>query len=111
MEPNPASGNQDEEYLTLVNPNDTAVDLSGWRIAYDVEHTFAPGVVLPAGGTLYLSPDVTAFRQRALSPTGGEGHFVQGNYRGQLSNRWGVRALYDAGGRLVARKTFVALRR
>jgi hypothetical protein len=109
LEANPVSGDQDKEYLTLVNPNDFAVDLSGWRIAHDVEHTFAPGVVLPAGGTLYLSPDVVAFRQRAASPTGGEGRFVQGNYRGRLSNRWGFLALYDAQGRTVARKLFFGI--
>jgi hypothetical protein len=110
LDADPASGDQDQEYLTLVNPNDFAVDLSGWRIAHDVEHTFAPGVVLPAGGTLYLSPDVVAFRQRAASPSGGEGHFVQGDYRGRLSNRWGFLALYDAQGRMVARKLFFGIR-
>ena len=110
LEPNPASGDSDEEYLTLVNPNDIAVDLSGWRIAHDVEYTFAPGAVVPAGGTLYLSPNVVAFRRRAVSPTGGEGLFVQGDYRGRLSNRWGILALYDTNGRLVARKTFFAIR-
>jgi hypothetical protein len=93
-----------------VNPNDYAVDLSGWRIIHDVEHTFQPGVVLPAGGTLYLSPDVVAFRARAIGPTAGEGHFVQGNYRGRLSNRWGVLTLYDAEGRMVAHKLFLSLR-
>jgi hypothetical protein len=110
LETDPVSGDSNEEYLTLVNPNDTAIDLSGWRIAHDIEYTFVPGVVLPAGGTLYLSPDVVAFRRRAVPPTGGEGLFVQGNYRGRLSNRWGILALYDANGRLVARNTFFALR-
>jgi hypothetical protein len=111
IEPDPtsrggASGDQDEEYLTLINPNDFAVDLSGWRIAHDIEYTFQPGTVLPAGGILYLSPDVVAFRARATSPTGGEGRFVQGDYRGRLSNRWGLLVLYDEDGRVAARKLF-----
>ena len=88
MEFNPASGNQDEEYIRLDNPNDYAVDISGYRLTDAVEHTFQPGVVIPADGNLYVSPDVTAFRTRSTSPTGGEGLFVQGNYAGHLSS-WG----------------------
>ena len=29
---NPESGNQQEEYFTLINPHDVAVDVSGWQI-------------------------------------------------------------------------------
>lgn len=103
----PLSGNQNEAYLTLVNPNAYAVDLSGWAIDGDVRYRFRPGVVIPAGGTLYLSPDVNAFRSRGTSPTGGEGHFVQGNYRGQLSSVGGTLELYRADGSLAAIKWFV----
>jgi hypothetical protein len=85
---NPASGNQDEEYIELVNPNSYAVDLSGWKLAGGAEHTFLPGTVLVAGGSLYVSPDSAAFRARAADPTGGKGLFVQGNYKGHLSS-WG----------------------
>ena len=57
---NPISGNPDEEFLTLLNPNNVAVDLSGWQlrneVADQIEYTFQPGVVIPAGGTLYVSP-------------------------------------------------------
>jgi hypothetical protein len=106
LDPDPASGDQSEEYFTLVNPNDYAVDVSGWKIAQDVEYTLQPGVVIPAGGTLFLSPDVVAFRDRTTSPTGGEGHFVQGNYGGRLSNTWGVLRLYNRSNRLVATKVF-----
>jgi hypothetical protein len=106
LQPDPASSNQSEEYFTLVNPSDHAVDVSGWQIARDVEYTIQPGVVIPARGTLYLSPDVVAFRNRAASPTGDEGHFVQGNYRGRLSNTWGVLRLYNHRNRLVATKVF-----
>jgi hypothetical protein len=50
-----------------------------------------------------------AFRRRAASPTGGEGRFVQGNYRGNLSNRWGLLTLSAPDGRVVARKLFFSL--
>ncbi|MGD8501891.1 MAG: lamin tail domain-containing protein, partial [Phycisphaerales bacterium] len=85
---NPASGNQDEEYIQLINPNPYAVDISGWRLTGAVEHEFLPGTVIVAGGSLYVSPNVAAFRSRPTSPTGGQGRFVQGNYRGHLSS-WG----------------------
>jgi len=96
-----ASVERDQEYLTLVNPNSFAVDLSGWTIDGPIQYRFAPGVVLPAGGTLYLSPNVVAFRNRAHSPTGGEGHFVQGNYVGRVSETGGLLRLVNAQGTLV----------
>ncbi|WP_169853001.1 lamin tail domain-containing protein [Anaerohalosphaera lusitana] len=85
---NPASANQDEEYIQLINPNDFYADISGWKLTGGIEHTFRKGTVIPASGSLYVSPNVRTFRQRATSPTGGEGLFVQGNYDGHLSS-WG----------------------
>ena len=82
----PTSGNQDEEYLKLDNPLDVAVDVSGWRLSGDVQHTIRSGTVIPAGASLYLTPNVQAFRSRLTGPSGGEGLFVQGNYDGHLSN-------------------------
>ena len=95
---NPASGNQEEEYIELVNPNPFAVDISGWRLAGGISYTFRDGVVIPAGGSLYVSPDVAAFRARATGPGGSQGLFVQGNYDGHLTN-WGetLRLLDDRG--------------
>ena len=40
---NPISGNQDEEYIRLVNTNDFAVDISSWMITGAVEHVFIGG--------------------------------------------------------------------
>jgi hypothetical protein len=98
-----ASGNQDEEYFTLVNPNPFAVDISGWTVDGDIAYAFAPGVVIPAGGTLFVSPDTDAFRNRVTSPTGGEGRFVQGDYRGRLSNGLGILTLFNVEGEVVTR--------
>ena len=88
FEYNPASGNQDEEYIHLINPNSFAVDISGWKLTGGVEHTFLPGTVIVAGGSLYVCPNSAAFRARAVYPTGSRGLFVQGKYKGHLSN-WG----------------------
>jgi hypothetical protein len=88
FEYNPASSNQDEEYIQLTNPNTYAVDISGWKLTGGIEHTFLPGTVIVAGGSLYVCPNSAIFRSRATYPTGGRGLFVQGNYKGHLSN-WG----------------------
>jgi hypothetical protein len=88
----PASGNQEEEYIELRNPNAFAADISGWKLTGGVDYTFSDGVVIPAGGSLYVSPNVAAFRARTTSPRGNEGLFVQGNYDGHLTN-WGETVL------------------
>jgi hypothetical protein len=103
---NPVSGNQDEEYIELINTNDYAVDISGWKLTGGVRHEFAKGTVVISGGYLYVSPDVRVFRQRAVSPTAGEGNFVQGNYRGHLSNGGETVELEDADGRVVDSLTY-----
>ena len=82
----PASANQDEEFIELVNTNTFAVDISGWQLSRAVEHTFLPGTVIPAGRSLYVTPSARAFRSRGTNPTGGQSLFVQGNYRGHLSS-------------------------
>ena len=87
LDVNPASGRQDDEFIELINTNDFALDISGWKVAGSVEFVFKPGTVLPAGSHLYLSPNVAAFRARSISPHGGQSLYVQGDYRGQLSAR------------------------
>ena len=89
IEFSPPSGNQDEEYIQLINPNTFAVDISGWKLQGGIEHVFPPGTVIPANnGALYVTPDAVAFRSRAASPKGGQQLLVQGNYKGHLSS-WG----------------------
>ncbi|MBN2138951.1 MAG: lamin tail domain-containing protein [Sedimentisphaerales bacterium] len=103
---NPASWNQDEEYIELVNPNTYAVDITGWKLDDAVEHTFAPGTVIPAGSSMYVTPDAYSFRNRSASPTGGQQRFVQGNYKGHLSS-WGETInLYNANDDLVDTLTY-----
>jgi hypothetical protein len=81
----PASGNLSEQYFELHNTNSYAMDISGWRVAGAVSFEFRPGTVIPAGGSLYLSPDVNAFRARAAGPSAGQNLFVQGPVIGYLS--------------------------
>ena len=98
IEPNPASGNQDEEYIQLINRNNIAVDISDWELQGAVQHTFAPGTVIAPGRAMYVCPDSATFRARSASPKGGEGLFVQGGYRGHLSNFGEAVTLVDARG-------------
>ncbi|MBL9170576.1 MAG: lamin tail domain-containing protein [Verrucomicrobiales bacterium] len=98
----PASGNQDEEYVQLVNPNGFALDLSGWKVSGGIEFEFHPGTVIGPSETMYLSPNVAAFRARTTGPRGGQGLFVQGNYSRRLSARGESLQLTDRYGRLVA---------
>ena len=106
---NPASGNQDEEYVEITNPNSFAVDVSGWTVEGAIEHNFKPGTVIPAAATglpLYLSPDVNAFRARATGPTGNEENFVQGRYQGQLSARGEAITIRNKNGNIVTTASY-----
>jgi len=83
----PSSGNQEHEYVELINSDrGGAVDISGWELTGGIKHTFQAGTVIPSEGRVYVSPNVRAFRERAESPTGEEGLFVQGGYKGHLSS-------------------------
>jgi hypothetical protein len=105
VETSPASGNQDQEYIELKNTGTTAADISGWRITGGVEHTLHAGTVIPAGGSLFLTPGAVAFRARTVSPKAGESRFVQGNYDGHLSNFSETITLSDTAANVVS--TFV----
>ena len=96
------ASNQHQDYIELTNTQAYAVDISGWRLTGIVAHTFAPGVVVAAGRSLFVSPDVHAFRARTQSPKAGEGRFIVGNYSGQLSAADGTVALLRENGTLVA---------
>ena len=98
---------QDEEYVQLLNPNSFAVDISGWILSTNTApdtplFTFRGGTVIPANGSLYVAANRTAFRARAVFPTGGQGLFVVGDYTGRLSNQGEILVLVDRQGQQVA---------
>ncbi len=104
---NPASGNQLEEYVRIDNPHDVAVDISNWQLTGLVNFSFRPGTVIPSGDSIYVSPDVRAFRGRSTGPGGRQELFVQGGYRGQLANSGGTVRVVAADGEVVAEHTYV----
>ncbi|WP_197528396.1 lamin tail domain-containing protein [Aeoliella mucimassa] len=83
---NPIGGNQDQEYIALINNNSTAVDISGWTLTGGISHTFQAGTVIAPGSTLYVTASVADFRLRETGPTGGQSLFVQEWNSGHLSS-------------------------
>ncbi len=102
----PASGNQAEEFIELVNPNPYAIDISGWHLTDAVRHTFRPGTVIPPQHSLFVSPNVQAFRFRQISPTTNESRFVQGNYSGELNARGETISLLNTANQVVTSLSF-----
>jgi hypothetical protein len=82
---NPSSGDQGEEYIEIVNPNNFAVDISGWSLTSAVDHTFYPGTVVPSQGSLYVVRNLDDFQNRTTGPSTGQGLVIQGDYSGGLS--------------------------
>ncbi len=105
IDANPAGGNQDAEFIEIRNPGTTAVDCSKWTLEGGVSFTFQGGTVIPAGGSVYLTPSPLAFRARTVSPKGGENRFVQGPYSGHLNNLGETLTLRDDTGAVVASTT------
>ena len=103
---NPRGGNQDQEYVEFVNNGNLAVDISDWRIEGAIEHTFASGTVIPSNSSMYVTPDVVAFRGRSTGPSGGQGLFVQGGYKGHLSNHGETIQLFRSDGSFVTELTY-----
>lgn len=105
---NPASGDQLEEYIELKNPNDWAVDVSGWTLTGGITHTLQHGTVILPRSSLYVARDVRKFRARATGPGGGQTLFAQGNYSGSLSARGETVVLTDpkGAGRVVAQISY-----
>lgn len=102
VEYNPASGNQDQQYIAITNQGTTAIDISGWTLSGSVSHTFAGGTVIPANTTYYLVADVAEFKQRITGPSGGQRLLIQGNYEGRLNDAFGQLALRDKADATIA---------
>jgi len=105
IEGSPASGDQDEEFIAIHNPNTFAVDLSGWTLSGGVEFTFDPGTVIISDGVIYVSPDLSKFRARPTGPSGGQELFVVGPYDAHVGVGEEV-ILSDTTGRVIHRKAF-----
>ena len=72
--------------------------VSNWKVKGGVEFEIPAGTVIPAGWTLYLSPNAKSFRARTTGPTGGQGNFVVSPFKGHLSNLGETLTLLDQDG-------------
>jgi len=91
---NPPSGTL--EFIEIYNSDIVAEDLSGYRIAGDVEYVFPQGTILPSGGYLVV----------ARSPSTVESYYgisgVHGPFTGNLPNSSGlVQLINELGGILL----------
>jgi hypothetical protein len=88
-----------EEFIELINPGDSAVDISGWKLGGGVAFTFPGGTVIPAGGYRVVAADpatiLANFSVTALGP-----------FTGKLSNLGERVELRDAGLSLIDRVTY-----
>ncbi|MCS1411314.1 MAG: hypothetical protein M2R45_04513 [Verrucomicrobia subdivision 3 bacterium] len=80
----PISGSTADEYVELHNHSNGAIDLSGWRMADEIDYRFPAGTVIAAGGYLVVAKDaarlVASYPNLTLENT-------RGNFNGTLSNR------------------------
>jgi hypothetical protein len=105
----PLSGNLNEQYVELRNTNSYAVDVSNWQVNGAVGYKFRGGTVIPAGGSLYLSPNVSAFRARTNGPSAGQNLYVQGPSGGYLSPRGNSPLiLQNSSGSVVSSNSYAA---
>lgn len=82
----PLSDEEDGEYIELHNPTASAVDLSGWRLADEVEYRFPEGSGIPAGGYLAVGKDAAYLTEHY--PNLNESNAL-GDFSGSLSNNRG----------------------
>jgi hypothetical protein len=107
IETGSASGNRDEQYIQLQNPNGFAVDISGWTLSVGDSvpfclFTFRGGTVIPAQGFLYVAANRPAFRARRVFPTGDQALFIVGDFAGWLASQPETLTLTDRQGQQVA---------
>jgi hypothetical protein len=82
---NPGSQNG---YIQLTNPNDIALDVSGWTIqGNDFEYTFIPGTVIPANGEVYVAEDPVGLRETfgAGTDSCSETFVIGGDFKGSIT--------------------------
>ena len=100
IDTNPVSGNLDEQYIQLRNPNYFAVDISDWTLSIGPDpgrhlFTFRGGTVIPANETIYVAADRVAFRSRNSSIRGGPILFIVGDFSGRLAAQDEILLLSD----------------
>src|ERR1051325_7834370 len=98
LDPNPSTGNQEEESIQLRNLNGFAVDISGWTLSGAITFKFRGGTIIPASGNLYVAANRKAWRGGHCN----QSFYVVGDYNGRLSARGETLDLIDRQGVKIA---------
>ena len=93
-------GGSDHEYLELYNPNNYAVDISGWKID-GTGLTIPQGTVLPSKGYGLVVKNDVAFREHY-----GGGKFIISEYDGKLANEGETISLLRTDNSLASRVSY-----
>lgn len=96
---NPPDGS-DHEYLELYNPNNYAIDISGWKID-GIGLTIPQGTVLPSNGYGLVVKNDVAFREHY-----GGGKFIISEYDGKLANEGETISLLRTDNSLASRVSY-----
>jgi hypothetical protein len=79
----PISGNDDEQYVELLNRTASAIPLGGWRLEDGIGYTFPQSTTLPANGYLVVARN--AARLRTVYPSLTAANCL-GDFSGRLSH-------------------------
>mmetsp|Transcript_5511 Transcript_5511/g.34087 ORF Transcript_5511/g.34087 Transcript_5511/m.34087 type:complete len:1191 (+) Transcript_5511:46-3618(+) len=94
-------GPEPQRFVEIKNQENIAVDISGYELVGDVEFTFKPGTVVGPNASVFVSPDVLAFRNRRQSPKGNERRLVVGPFEGSLPEEYTLE-LHDKADNTIA---------
>jgi len=94
----PADDSLSGEFVELYNHGDEDVDVGGWVIAGGIEHMFAHGTVVPAGGFVLVAADADLLAARyGLDPA-----LIGGEFDRTLSNNGELVQLWTSFGHLAS---------
>ncbi len=80
----PISGDDNDQFIELLNRSNAAVDLSGWKLTDAVDFTFPANTTLAAGAYLVVAKDDLHLRENYNNLTAAN---TFGNFKGALSHR------------------------
>jgi hypothetical protein len=96
----PASEDDREEYIELLNRDTRPVNLKGWRFTRGIRFDF-PDVVIPASGLLVVAADPEIFLAKYPESNPAVGHWA-----GRLANSGEALVLEDAEGRVASQVAY-----
>ncbi|MFP6873556.1 MAG: lamin tail domain-containing protein [Verrucomicrobiales bacterium] len=91
---NPPENTVRQEFIEIYNPENAAVELSGWRFSGAVDYDFPVGTVLPGGAYLVIAEDPPTLLETLTAA-------ALGPYEGSLDSEGETLRLRDAENRVI----------